>query len=655
MRVLLPLLLSALVSDAADKRPVTPEDYLQFASVADPQVSPDGNYVAYTVTRVETKANRRISDIWLAGIDGREAPRPYVSSQSATSPRWSARGLGFISARPMPDDPAPRPQVWLMPMEGGEPRRLTMLKNGVTAFTWSPDGKRLVAVSRTGPAERPTDTRHYLSSYYKFNGRSWFDTMRTHLWVVDLDTLAARQITSGDQRNDLDPQWSPDGKRIAFAAERTDTEPGDVNDILVVPAEGGEPRSVTDQHEGSRNPRWSPDGSWIAFLASSRTDEAPIVCVVDSSGGTAKRLVRKVEYAPTSLSVSADGNALLFISGWKGEQHLYTMDTQMGNVTPVTSGPRYISGVAFGRGKTVYAANDATHLDELYVGERRLTHTNDALLDSLDLVEIERIPYKSVDGWNIDGFLMKPVGWQPGRKYPMVLSIHGGPAGQYGIGWYHEHQVYASRGWAVFFANPRGSTGYGTEFQRGVKMEWGGKAYDDLMRGVDTALARYPWIDGERLGVTGGSYGGFMTNWIVSHTNRFKAAVTLRSISNFISDDGTRDGAYGHQRDFGGDIFENYDFYWKSSPLAYAKNVKTPTLILHSDDDQRVPLEQGEQWFRALQHFHVPSEFVIFPRENHDLTRNGEPKHLVESLKWQVYWFDRYLNGNAKSAPPDAP
>jgi dipeptidyl aminopeptidase/acylaminoacyl peptidase len=237
----------------------------------------------------------------------------------------------------------------------------------------------------------------------------------------------------------------------------------------------------------------------------------------------------------------------------------------------------------------------------------------------------------------------------------MVLSIHGGPAGQYGIGWYHEHQVYASRGWAVFFANPRGSTGYGTEFQRGVKMEWGGKAYDDLMRGVDTALARYPWIDSERLGVTGGSYGGFMTNWIVSHTNRFKAAVTLRSISNFISDDGTRDGAYGHQRDFGGDIFENYDFYWKSSPLAYAKNVKTPTLILHSDDDQRVPLEQGEQWFRALQHFHVPSEFVIFPRENHDLTRNGEPKHLVESLKWQVYWFDRYLNGNTKAVAPDAP
>jgi acylaminoacyl-peptidase len=218
------------------------------------------------------------------------------------------------------------------------------------------------------------------------------------------------------------------------------------------------------------------------------------------------------------------------------------------------------------------------------------------------------------------------------------------------MGQVHEH---AARGWAVFYTNPRGSTGYGERFERGVNGNWGGGAYVDIMNGVDAILKKYPWIDADRLGVTGGSFGGFMTNWIVSHTNRFKAAVTLRSISNFISDEGTRDIGYGgHDTDFGGNIYTAYDAYWNTSPLKYAAQVKTPTLILHSDNDQRVPPEQGEQWFRALTHFGVTTEFVIFPRENHDLTRTGEPRHLVESLNWQVYWFDRFLNGNASALRP---
>jgi dipeptidyl aminopeptidase/acylaminoacyl peptidase len=183
--------------------------------------------------------------------------------------------------------------------------------------------------------------------------------------------------------------------------------------------------------------------------------------------------------------------------------------------------------------------------------------------------------------------------------------------------------------------------------------EWGGKDYTDVMKGLDAALQKYPWLDSERMGVTGGSYGGFMTNWIIGHTDRFKAAVTLRSVSNFISDEGTRDGAYGHTPDFGGDLFDKFDLFWERSPLKYAKNVKTPTLILHSDNDFRVPLEQGEQWFRALRHFGVITEIVMFPRENHNLTRTGEPKHLVESLNWQLYWFDRFLMGNNNAVPPN--
>jgi dipeptidyl aminopeptidase/acylaminoacyl peptidase len=311
--------------------------------------------------------------------------------------------------------------------------------------------------------------------------------------------------------------------------------------------------------------------------------------------------------------------------------------------------------------RLTYAVNDPTRPDDLYVAdldgrnERQVTHLNDQLTKQLELVPVERVPFKGADGWDVDGFFMKPVGWTPGRSYPMVLTIHGGPAGMFGFDWYHEFQVYASRGWAVFFTNPRGSTGYGEKFERGIELNWGGRDYIDIMNGVDAILAKYSWIDRNRLGVTGGSYGGFMTNWIVGHTDRFKAAVTLRSLSNFLSDDGTRDGAYGHTDDFQGDIFEKFDAYWNASPLKYARNVKTPTLVLHSDMDLRVPIEQGEQWFRALQHFGVPSEIVFFPRENHNLTRTGEPKHLVESLNWQVYWFDRYLNGNAHAIPPDAP
>jgi dipeptidyl aminopeptidase/acylaminoacyl peptidase len=283
------------------------------------------------------------------------------------------------------------------------------------------------------------------------------------------------------------------------------------------------------------------------------------------------------------------------------------------------------------------------------MGARNL---NADLWAGLRTASVEPMTYKAQDGWEIQGFLVKPLGWEPGKKYPMALSIHGGPSGMYGVEWYHEFQVYAARGWAVFFVNPRGSTGYGRKFQRGVALEWGGKAYTDIMTGVDEVLKRNPWIDAERLGVTGGSYGGFMTNWIVTQTNRFKAAVTLRSVSNFVSDEGTRDYAYLHDRDFGGDLYHAFDLYWKYSPVRLADKVKTPVLVLHSENDQRVPIEQGEQWFRALQHFGVTSEFVIFPRENHNLTRTGEPKHLVESLNWQCYWLERFLNGNSLAKRP---
>ncbi len=669
-------------------RGITPEDYFAFEFISDPQISPDGKLVAYVLTKIDRAQNRRSTSIWMVATDGSRAPSQFTTApQSSSSPRWSPDGktLAFLSSRPESTSaPAPVPgsapagtaepqraQVYLLSMNGGEAKRLTNLKNGVNVFRWSPVGPRLVVVSRIGPSDGRadnkdrSDVRHYKNTSYKFNDTGWFDDRRTHLWIVDARSGEAKQITEGNDWNDSDPQWSPDGTRLAFVSNRTgkEYEENRNSDVWVISAAGGKLTKISDHDEADNQPRWSPDGKWIAFTGELHDRDHPKIWLAPSAGGAPSTLAASgLDLIPGGLEWSDDGHSLYFETGVKGEYQLFRVDVAAKSISQVTSGARAVRGVDFNfaGGKMVYLVNDFKHLDDLYVAnldgrnEHQLTNLNEALWKQLRLADVERFTYKSADNWDVDGFFVKPIGWQAGKKYPLILSIHGGPAGQYGVDWYQEFQVYAAKGYAVLFTNPRGSTGYGQKFERGIFNEWGGKDYQDVMSGLDAALQKYPWIDQERMGVTGGSYGGFMTNWIVGHTDRFTAAVTLRSVSNFISDDGTRDGAYGHAPDFGGDIFQKMDLYWDRSPLKYAKNVKTPTLILHSDNDYRVPIEQGEQWFRALKHFGVTTEIVFFPRENHNLTRTGEPKHLVESMNWQLYWFDRFLNGNTSAVPPDA-
>jgi len=555
-------------------------------------------------------------------------------------------------------------------MNGGEARRITNLKNGVSTFRWSPDGTHLVVVSRTGPSDsraenrERSDVRHYKNIRYNFNDTGWFDDRRMHLWVVNVKSSEEKQITEGNDWNDSDPQWSPDGTRIAFVSNRSgkEYEENRNTDVWVISANGGSLRKISDHDEADSNPCWSPDGKTIAFTGEIHDRDHPKIWLAPATGDAVSVLAANgLDLVPSGLEWSHDGKSLYFEAGVKGEYQLFHIDLATKLIAQITSGPRAVRNASINSAtKTmVYMVNDFKHLDDLYVAdlkghnERKLTNLNEALWKQLQLAAVERFSYKSMDDWEIDGFLVKPGDWQEGKKYPLILSIHGGPAGQYGVDWYHEFQVYAAKGYAVLFTNPRGSTGYGQKFERGIVNEWGGKDYQDIMNGLDAALRKYSWIDAERLGVTGGSYGGYMTNWILGHTNRFKAAVTLRSVANFISDEGTRDGAFGHSPDFAGDLFEKFDMYWDRSPLKYAKNVKTPTLILHADNDFRVPLEQGEQWFRALKHFGVTTEIVMFPRENHNLTRTGEPKHLVESLNWQLYWFDRFVNGASDALPPD--
>ncbi|HVG35170.1 MAG TPA: S9 family peptidase [Pyrinomonadaceae bacterium] len=668
---------------AATRRGVTPEDYYAFEFLREPRISPDGKLVAYVLTTIDRKQNRRNSSIWLATTDGTRAPWQFTTSpQSSTSPQWSPDGqsLAFLSSRPTATDGAtqtegagssnrPKNQIYILSMSGGEARRVTDLKNGVDGFQWSPDGTRFAVLSRVGPSDnRPenkerSDVRHYSYQQYKFNDTGWFDDKRTHIWVVDVKTGKATQITQGDDWDDRDPQWSPDGTRIAFVSDRTGRayEDSRNTEVWVIPAEGGTLLKISDHAESDNTPRWSPDGKTIAFIGQTEERAHAKIWLAPSAGGVPSVLAAKdLDLIPSDLEWSADGRALYFNAGARGEYQLFRVSLGSKEAKAITSGPRAVRNMDLSprAGRMVYTVNDFKHMDDIYVAdinarnERRLTNLNETLWKQLQLQDVERFTYKGADGWDIDGFFVRPVGWQEGRKYPMILNIHGGPAGQYGVDWFHEFQVYAARGWAVFFTNPRGSTGYGQKFERGIEGEWGGKDYIDIMNGVEAALQKYPWLDRNRLGVTGGSYGGYMTNWIVSHTDMFKAAVTLRSVSNFISDEGTRDFAYGHKPDFGGDLFEKFDLYWERSPLRYAKNVKTPTLILHADNDLRVPLEQGEQWYRALKHYGVTTELVVFPRDNHNLTRTGEPRHLVESLNWQLYWFDRFIEGNAAAVPP---
>jgi dipeptidyl aminopeptidase/acylaminoacyl peptidase len=661
---------------AQTRRGITPEDYFAFKFISDPRISPGGKAIAYVLTTIDQKKNRRESSIWLIPADGSSAPRRLSSEFfSASSPRWSPDGktLAFLSARTSDPSAAekPRSQIYLLSISGGgEAAALTRLKNGVQSFQWSPEGSRFVVVSSSGvmdgvaTADRKSDVRHYTHIRYKYNDTGWFDDKRRHLWVVNLPDGDAKQITEGQDWDDTDPQWSPDGTRIAFVSDRTGKayDNSHNTDVWVIPAAGGALTKISDHAFEDESPRWSPDGKLILFAGQTAAHQFPKLYITNSAGGEASQLaVKDLDLIPSDIHWPAPGS-MFFSAGVKGETHIFRADAAAHTFSAVTSGSRGVHAFDLNEstGKMVYLADNFEHPADLYISnldgssERQLTHVNSELWSQLELQPVERLPYKSTDGWAVDGFFVKPLGWQAGKKYPMILVIHGGPEGMFGVDWYHEFQVYAAKGWAVFFCNPRGSTGYGEKFERGEINNWGGMDYQDIMAGVDAALKKYPWVDSNDLGVTGGSYGGYMTNWIVSHTNRFKAAVTLRSISNFISDDGTRDGAYGHEDYFKGILFDDFDQYWDASPLKYVRNVRTPTLILHSDNDFRVPIEQGEQWFRALQHYGVPSEIVFFPRENHNLTRTGEPKHIVESLNWQLYWFELYLDGDSKAKPPDA-
>ncbi len=650
-------------------RGMRPDDLLKIGFVSDPRISPDGRRVAYVVTTLSQEKDEYLANIWVVDTAG-GAPRRFTAGSGRdTAPRWSPDGtrLAFLSER----ERGKKGQLMVMPADGGEPVALTRLKSGVAAPEWSPDGERLAFVSRVGGWQEPDDEEERRKSKppriittlkYRFNGEGFIHDRPTHVFTVPATGGEPMQLTFGDWP-DADPAWSPDGRWIAFASARHDDRDfDDAMDIWVVAAAGGKPWRVTDTRGPAVHPAFSPDGRTLAYLGRRHHNEfgrnVRVFTVAVEGGGTPRCLTDALDRscAPLDLAPlwSADGGWITFAAEDQGSLAIYRVRASGGDgpaADAVIGGERVVTGLSASADGTrlAYTATDPVSPPEVFTaaadgsGERRLTDVNRQWRAGVAFARPERFRFERA-GFVLDGWLMKPAGWTEGRRYPGLLNIHGGPHAQYGWGFFDEFQVQAGAGYGVIYVNPRGSQGYGESFTRAVVGDWGGGDFADVMAGLDEALRRAPWIDPARVGVLGGSYGGFLTSWTVGHTDRFRAACSERAVNYHPSMFGTSDiGHLFNEVEIGGLPWEMPEVYAERSPLTHAKNIHTPLLIIHSEDDLRCPIEQAEQLYVALKKQRKEAVLVRFPDENHELSRSGKPRHRLERFRIILEWFTRHL------------
>ena len=658
---------------------MTAEDIYAFRFLSDAQLSPDGERVAFSVRTVTPERDGYRSAIWLVPFDGSvEATRLTGGPGQDTLPRWSpdARTLAFVSDRAAPekaDGKKRKPKnIFVLSLDGGEARQITTFDDDCGDIAWSPDGRRIVFTVKDAKAEGADDDaapRVYERMRYKTDEGYLSDQRRRHIWIVDVAGSEPWRLTDGDW-DDQHPAWSPDGREIAFVSNRSaDRERNTVADIHVASVTDGKVRRVTDEVGQYGNPSWSPDGGTIACYgidkalgSASRNVHLWLWPAVGGGKGTdplAKwdRTVGSVVMSDMRAQVqtlppkwSADQKRVIFVGSDQGTANVYSVPTGGGEVHAETLGAHQVVSLSLASDARRFACvfSHATCPGDVAAGEmgkglRCLTDLNGELMRTRHITTPERVEFKGADGWMVEGWLMKPRGFDAKKKWPLVLEIHGGPHSTYGNGFFHEFQVLTGRGYGVLYTNPRGSHAYGEKFSSACVGDWGGKDYEDLMAGVDHAVAT-GWVDEKRLYVTGGSYGGFMTNWIVGHTTRFRAAATQRSISNNVSAFGTSDIGWHFWEHEMGEASPWHDAakLIERSPLTYVPKVKTPLLILHAERDLRCPIEQAEQFFIALRWHGVETTFVRFPEDNHDLTRGGKPRNRMEHAKRIADWFDAH-------------
>jgi len=663
-----------------DKRLITPEDLYRMHWVNDPVVSPASGAIAYVHKSVSEKKDGYRSHIRLLPSDG-GPDISFTSGEADTAPAWSPDGskLAFLRKK---DN---KPQVWIMPATGGEALSVTDLKYGVSAFKWSPDSARLLVRSEVMVTEsakneeQDKDSKDKLPEEmiikrikYKADGAGLWNQRRHHLYLIDPSATESKQLTEGDY-DVYSFAWSPDGSRIAYSCSLATEQFPDsdlrlTNDVFVMNLSNESVTEITDGTLSIGSITFTPDGQYVLMLASDLScgfATLTKIHLVPLTGGESQVLYKDMDIqlghtavsdmragAGTPPLFSKDGQSVYLQLSQDGGVHIGRFALDGSNFELVVSGEREVYQFALTpEENVVFAAADPLQPGDLFsftainLEERRLTNCNEELWNELSLSMPETFTFRTSDGWPIQGWIMKPAGFTEGAKVPAVLEIHGGPQAMYGHTFMHEFQLLAAAGYAVFYTNPRGGHGYGQVHVNTVRGDYGGRDYQDLMEAVDYVLNTYTYIDASRLGVTGGSYGGFMTNWIVGHTDRFQAAVTQRSICNWISFYGVSDIGYSFTQDqIWGNPWDDLEKLWKHSPLAYVKDINTPLLILHGEQDLRCPIEQGEQLFIALKRLGRTTEFIRFPGADHNLSRSGHPHLRVKRLSHIVRWFVEHID-----------
>lgn len=667
------------------KQPITIQDLFAIELVSDPRFSPDGESFAWIQTTIERDADTYRSAIWVS-IAGQH--RKLTSGlHRDTEPVWSPDGqqIAFVSNRPTafatkttsPETPAPKAvnQIWLISVDGGEAHQLTNAEFGAASPEWSPTGTILAYTTSDAPTDderdqAPTalnqiaDERLIRGIHYRADGKGYLDRF-THIWLADTATHSIRQLTTGPY-HDTQPTWSPDGTELAFTSNRRPdaAEQWDRSAIYRVAITSDVVSQVSPDEARFSGPAWSPDGTRIAFTGYLGTSSAALdavwTCAPDGSELVNHTRDIDLGCSDSGMSdVAGSGDSGLqwhgndhirFLASASGETQVHQLSVSSGTTSPITSGKHRVAGFSSAGDDLLVVRSSINRPFELErwrdgMVEAAITSINSDVVINFDLMDAEDLTFTSADGTEIQGWLIPPRGYDPSTstRHPLIVQIHGGPHSMYGYAMFHEMQVMASRGYAVAFSNPRGSAGYGHEFQACTKGVWGTADMPDVIALVDEVSSR-PWIDSDRIGITGGSYGGYLTNWIVAHDQRFKAAVTQRCVSSFLSFFGTSDiGTTFGVSEFDGLPWSDTEKLFRQSPIAYVDKIDTPLLILHSEQDLRCPIEQAEQMFASLKYLNKETLLIRFPEEGHELSRSGTPSRRVARLTHLLGWFDRYL------------